>query len=122
MKRDMDLVRKILLKIEEAPTYDHPIRDLTIESYSNSEINYHVKILSQSGMIELFGEPIKPKIANTLYIPSELTWTGHEFLDSIRNKSLWEKVKQRIKDGGGSFTIDIIKALAIFELKNKLGI
>lgn len=121
MKRDMDLVRKILLKIEEAPTYDDPI-DLVIEGYSNSQINYHVKILSQGGMIELFGKPVSPLGAITLYFPSGLTWTGHEFLDSIRDKSLWEKVKQKVKEGGGSFTIDIIKALAIFELKHQFGI
>jgi hypothetical protein len=42
--------------------------------------------------------------------------------DSIRDKSIWEKIKQKVQDGGGSFTIDIIKALAIFELKDQFGI
>ena len=48
MKRDMELCRKILFKIEE-DTSGHPIPDLKIEGYSAEDINYNCKLLYQEG-------------------------------------------------------------------------
>lgn len=44
MKRDMDLVRLILLKIEEEYK-SHNIIDLTIDGYDMETVAYHCKIL-----------------------------------------------------------------------------
>ncbi|MCF6156804.1 MAG: DUF2513 domain-containing protein [Candidatus Brocadia sp.] len=51
MKRDMDLVRQILLAIEAHKDMKQKIK-LEIEGYSEEQIMYHVKILADAGLIE----------------------------------------------------------------------
>ena len=53
MKRDMDLIREILLKIEDYPGSD--MGDIPkIEGYSEAEIYYHVWLLYDAGLIEAY--------------------------------------------------------------------
>lgn len=51
MKRDMALVRQILLKTEQNTEVSGWI-DLDIEGYSPEEISYHVKLLAEAELIE----------------------------------------------------------------------
>ena len=53
MKRDMDLARQILLKIEEYPDPTGWV-DIIIEGYSDQEISYHIKLLYQAKLIEAY--------------------------------------------------------------------
>ena len=50
MKRDMDLVRKILLKIEENDSSDGLV-NLEIDGYTMDEIIYHCQMLKDANMI-----------------------------------------------------------------------
>lgn len=51
MKRDMDLVRKILLALEAHPEpWDW--FELKIDGHSGVEVSYHLKLISQAGLIE----------------------------------------------------------------------
>ena len=51
MKRDMELVRQILLAIEAHKDMKQKIKP-EIEGYSEEQIMYHVKILADAGLIE----------------------------------------------------------------------
>ena len=53
MKRDMDLVRKILLEIEEQYV-SSSIIDLKIEGYDSETIAYHCKILYEAGYVSYY--------------------------------------------------------------------
>ena len=53
---------------------------------------------------------------------SRLTWEGHEYLDSVRDPKVWAKVTGKLKEVGGTASIDIVKALAIGFAKEKLGL
>jgi hypothetical protein len=48
MKRDMDLVRKILLQIEEHPHGFAP-NYLAIEDYTQEQIGFHVLLMGEAG-------------------------------------------------------------------------
>lgn len=50
MKRDMDLVREILLEIEKSYV-STAIRDLQIDGYDKETIAYHCKILHEAGLV-----------------------------------------------------------------------
>lgn len=39
-----------------------------------------------------------------------LTWEGHEFLDKIREDTIWNKTKDTIVDKGLPFVFDIVKS------------
>ena len=44
---------------------------------------------------------------------SSLTWQGHEFLDAIRNDTIWNKTKNVVAERGGAIPFELIKELAI---------
>jgi hypothetical protein len=57
MKRDMELIRTILLKIEDDPEFDgnyHPANAtaLGIVGYDHLEVVYHVAMLIEAGFLE----------------------------------------------------------------------
>ncbi len=108
MKRDMDLIRKILLAIEAHPEPEYWDVPLNIEGYSNKDIAYHVKLLSEAGLIEarkqeIIGYPTQWEV-------NALTWAGHEFLEASRDDSRWEKVKRLLLEKTGSLSFEVLKA------------
>jgi hypothetical protein len=53
MKRDMDLIREILFKIEDAPEATGiGWVDVNIEGRSHEQISYHVVLLAEAGLVE----------------------------------------------------------------------
>mgnify|MGYP001309321571 CR=1 FL=1 len=105
MKRDMELVRKILIAAEEKQ--DFQPQKLEIDGYSQEEISYHIKIMTQAGLIESQGYATSTGIP--LWCIKSLTWEGHEFLDAARNEKVWTKVKKKIAEEGGSIPFDVLK-------------
>ena len=51
MKRDMDLIRKIMLAMEEHPSGYAPDK-IIIDGYSEEQIGFHLYQLLRSGLIE----------------------------------------------------------------------
>lgn len=49
-----------------------------------------------------------------------LTWSGHDYLDKIRDDNLWGKVKHKAKDLAVPLTIDVIKEIASAFIKKAL--
>ncbi len=89
MKRDMDLVRNILLAIEADPT-GYPPEELEIEGYTKDQIGYHMLIMIEAGLLE--GQEVTPMGASCpVGIPTRMTWHGHEFLDACRDVTRWSE-------------------------------
>ena len=110
MERDMELVRKILFKIEEQ-YISTVIIDLKIEGYAKEQVAYHCSIMCDAGLILSY----KPVYAgNQLFgfTVGRLTWEGHDFLDKIRSDTVWNKVKSTIKKRGLPMILDTIKTIA----------
>ncbi len=128
MKRDMELVRDLLLAIERDPKYDgtkwlSPSKpeDLGITNHSMDEISYDLAMLIEEGFI-------KGKIGvgmgvrgETVPVINKLAWKGHEFLDDTRDPDIWDKTKERAK-GLTSVGIAFIWEIAKAEIKTKLGL
>ena len=107
MKRDMELVRDILFAIEEQYT-DTPIYDLQVKDYSIKSIAYHCKILYEAGLVDDY-DSVYGNDELCDFAVGSLTWEGHEFLEQIKNDTVWNKSKSVIKDKGLPFVIDVIK-------------
>lgn len=123
MKRDMDLVREILLKIEADPAFDGnraqgvSAAGLGITDYTDQEVIYNAVQLVEAGYL----------VGNVRMAPSgivivtKMTWLGHEYLDATRDPDVWEKTKAKAKGVAGvgmGFLFEIAKA----EIKAKLGL
>lgn len=50
MKRDMDLVRKILMALEDNPT-GYFKDEMTIDGYTEEDVGYHCYLLLQAGLV-----------------------------------------------------------------------
>lgn len=100
MKRDMDLVRSILLVVENEPG-GFVRSNLSIAGYSETVIWYHCYIMGQAGLLEI---AITTDLESTgpEALPQNLTWFGHEFLDAAREATRWEKAREMIRDAGGA--------------------
>jgi hypothetical protein len=107
MKRDMDLVRQILLQIEAAQQPRGPVK-LTIPGHSEEEVSYHVKLPAQAGLITAVDNSTMQSVS---WQAAGLTWPGHEFLDSIKNETVWDKTKAVVKEKGGAISFEVLKGL-----------
>jgi DNA-binding transcriptional ArsR family regulator len=114
MKRDMDLIREILYEIEKSQKFTSWI-DIEIEEYSQEEIEYHVALLNDAGLILA----IPPKSRGFGWKPKRLTWEGHEFLEAARDDKRWMKAKDIMETTGG-FVYEIVKPLLIELAKESL--
>ena len=110
MKRDMDLVREILLKIEEKHIYT-TITNLRIDGYDMATVAYHCKIMHEAGLISDYGSSPGN---NTIYMfqVGGLTWEGNDYLDKIRDNSIWKKTKDTIASKGLPLIFDTIKTVS----------
>ncbi len=106
MKRNMDLVRSILLDAEENGIDETDFYMPEIPGYSEDQISYHNGLLYDAGLISAYRTADKTNGA--VYYVRRLTWQGHEFLDAARNESVWNKAKEVAKKKGLDLGIDIM--------------
>jgi hypothetical protein len=109
MKRDMDLVREILLQVEASSQVGGWI-DLELKGHPPEEVAYHVMILSEADLIRAYDVST---LGEFCWKPSSLTWHGHEFLDASRNDTVWKKTMDFVKEKGGSVPFEVLQALVI---------
>ena len=122
MKRDVDLIRGILLVIESCP--EVPPKTLRIESFLDLRnkpevISMHLSLLEDAGLIE--AKAINRNDFLKGFDIERITFAGYEYLDAVRNARVWRNIKERLEAVGGA-TLDIIKELAVGELKKELNL
>lgn len=104
MKRNLDLVRDILLFVEsKSETADY--FKVQIDGYGQREINYHVYLLMQQEFIT----GTEPPLRHATVVVTGLTWTGHEYLDTVRSDNVWQKTKERLQ---GTASFDLVLQIA----------
>lgn len=121
MKRDMDLVRQLLLNIEEAVDYE-PIRsrDIALDGYSAEQIGYHLGILADGELVDVIDTRTHDSKMFSCFVKG-ITWQGHEFLDSVRDDGVWKHTSEKLKPFG-SASLEIVKSVAIACLTSRLGL
>lgn len=106
MKRDMELIRTILLMVEA----DEYQGEGGVGGYDACIVAEHVELLLDAKLVEgevqhFYGdEPPDARI-------SRLTWSGHEFLAAARNETVWRKVLGIVKAQGGSVPFQVMQTL-----------
>jgi hypothetical protein len=125
MKRDMELVREILTKIEQG---DGRLKmaELLPEGASNEEaasLRYHMTMLVDETNL-VTGNCFRGLSGND-WINLNLTWNGHEFLDTVRDPEVWKRTKEGAKSAGNfsiQFLLELGKAYAKHVAKERLGL
>lgn len=110
MKRDMELIRKILFKVEE--TVDNVAEiNLEVDGYSMNQVAYHCALLFEGGYIHDYEGQYASDDIHSFGI-GRLTWEGHDFLDKIREDTIWVKTKDTISSKGLPFVFDVVKSVS----------
>ena len=114
----MDLCRRILFEVEKLPTTLAPT-NLEIEGYTDDEVGYNAWLLADEGLIE--GSD-RSGIGDAVhqYMPSCLTYRGHDFLEHARNNERWATAKQEILSRGGAMTFDLLQWVLTKMMKGEL--
>jgi hypothetical protein len=125
MKRDMDFIRDLLLKVEEGQKVFEtasaeqasflgytPETSLTREEAD--KIEGHIDLLEQAGFIEL-----DERMGGGTVLVKGLTWEGHDFLDSVRDPEVWTKTKEGASKAG-SWTVGLLAEMGKAYAKQKL--
>jgi hypothetical protein len=115
MKRDMDLIRNILLCLEESPDTVVSASNFGIDGHTGKEISYHLTLMSQADLVR--GEHVVV-FSGSSWVSLMLTWKGHEFLDAARDDTVWAKVKGAAA-GAGGIAFDVVKSLLVAYLKER---
>ncbi len=122
MKRDLGLVRELLIKLEALPvgmyeawTITPDDRKIPVDGYDENQIAYHLSLLQERGLIDV--PDAQPMIG---IVFTRLSWEGHDFLDAVRDPEIWKKTKGRA-DAIGSWTFEIVKELAKAYKKQKVA-
>ena len=105
MKRDMDLLKLVLLESEGSEAVD-------FGDWNEAEISYHRYLAIDAGLAR-GPAPIWTADGQCHARILSLTWDGHEFLEAARNETIWRQAKETVKDRGGTMTFEVLKALLI---------
>ena len=111
MKRDFELIRKLLIFFEEKQSASH-VEVPPIDGYDQRTIKYHLILLHDADLLQC--EPVRSTTSDRVIyvIPFDLTWNGHEFLDNVRNETVWKRIREVILSKGGSLAFSVINQLA----------
>ena len=117
MRRDMELIRAILRGVEEQ---EEPGKFYSIEGYDQQTVARHVVLLQDAGLVEasFIGDTANPIVARIF----RLTWSGHDFLDAVRNDTVWRKTMAFVAEKGGGVTLEVVKSVAIAFLRAHVGL
>ena len=119
MKRDIDLVRKILLAIEasERPLDSTLIR---IGGYTHDNLTEHMRLMHEAGLIEgIAAYSIEHRLK---WVELRLTWSGHDFIDAARNESVWSESLTVIRGQIGTVAFSVLKDVLMDVSRAVLGI
>lgn len=107
MKRDLDLIRRILLDIEERGEESKRSGYSSVggNGQDPETIQYHVQLLNDAGLI------VADEVMPGQWWPERITWAGHEFLDLARNETLWRRTITAVERALGSAPFHVVQEL-----------
>ena len=124
MKRDMELIRDILLQIQRKE--DLRPGSIEVEGCDPIILGRHLEMLYDAGFVEgIKSQQIGPEVPSIRI--TDLSWDGHDFIATLENKSVWGKMKQKFSaDELATLPLGVIKAvgseLLLAYAKAKVGI
>jgi len=118
MKRDLDLIKKILEEIENRNSITPS--SVIIQGEDNKIVQFQCRLLIEGGFLK--GTVTDDWSQSEIWI-GYITWQGYEFLQLSRNNTIWKKAKDVLKEKALTVPVDVlIKMLKMYlEQQLKLG-
>lgn len=126
MQRDMDLVRDLLFKIgaaDKPPSLSSLVSGRGTDDNGYALAAYHMQMLIEEvGLVRGINASSS---SGKEWLNLELTWQGQDFLENVRDPTVWENTKAGAKKlGGVSFDVfvGLAKEYLKAEAKKRLGL
>jgi hypothetical protein len=88
MKRDIELIRLLLLREEQGTAPPE------LAAYASGLVSYNSALAIEAGLLR--GEIMREGGSNTpIGIVREITWAGHDFLDATSDSCIWNRTRKR---------------------------
>jgi len=113
MKRDIDLIRLLLLEAEQESAPEG------LSTYSTGHQLYNLELMHDAGLIVATVHKDGGGVTRTVII-ERLTWTGHDFLDATRDSKIWKKAKEHVIKPGVSWTFHTLLEFLKREIEQRL--
>ncbi len=114
MKRDMDLIRALLLSTEGENLPD-------LSKWTEAQQVEHMALLVEAKLVHgeiMFGGD--GEIRSVIY--TRLTWDGHEFLASARDDTVWKNTRDKLQAFGTNVAWPILTSVLTDMVKKKIGL
>ena len=120
MKLKIECVKDVMEELESLPIGAHTLASFpkSIQKYGAEDVLYTIvklseaKYINETHMRTMDG---RPHIGSVF----DLTFAGHEFLNSIRTPGVWERIRDAAEDGGTA-CLKALGDVAMELLKEKL--
>lgn len=125
MKRDLDLVRAILVTAEDSlkAVTEEELLELDGDIH---KLAFHVELMSEHGLIVgnvtydgFRTQPLSIEI-------DRVTWQGFDYLDAIRSPKVWNRAKKVIGKSVGETSLSVVKqtcqAIAWQMIQQQIGL
>jgi len=125
MKLEHDCVRDVLLWVEDnVPTnggvYTNNLIKSLSDKWDEAQIVYSVLELNDAGFLDGGASASGSVIAINMI--NRITWKGHEYLDNIRDDTVWNNTKKTVISKVGSASLSIVSSVAAKLIQNQLGL
>lgn len=97
MRRNPDLIRKILLALEANDRADTDKVELSGDRAERLSVPHHLEIMTEGGLLTHGFRHELHHGRDDYKIASSLTAYGHELLDLIRDDSRWNSAKEQCR-------------------------
>ncbi len=118
MKRDMELIRNVMLAAEKTKDPGE-LNDPKFEGRSETEISYHIALLDDAGL--LHGQD-RSAIGVFRWSAGTLTWAGHEFVEAVRDESVWKEALAITAKSGDGTVFEVLNKALMQVLEKRAGL
>lgn len=121
MQRNPDLIRELLLELEEIDDPAPPNLCLDRDGGEDETKAAHAILAHEAGLVAWSGE--NHSYGSYQFVRIRLTGPGHDFLETIRSDSAWATVKNRASATGNlgiQVLVGIASGLAVESIKGAL--
>ncbi|TAN62565.1 DUF2513 domain-containing protein [bacterium] len=121
MKRDFDLIRRLMKDIESVPA-GKKYKDIgyLLPDYDADTVYKHISLLLDANLIK--GRTVNLMRGISGVVIDGLTWSGHDFLDAAKDDTLWNKAKETVLTPAVAITFELLCDWLKQQAKEKLGL
>ena len=116
MKRDMELIRDILVAIEECDDPHGPGR-LESPHHNPSVVTYHIGLLVDAGYVRATDASTHQ---GHTFLVKGLTMQGHDLAASLQDPDVWSETKAKLGDRFGRAALEVVAAAAVAVAKDQI--